>query len=80
MPVEELIVTNLPLLNDIYTLFLACINPIGLISSLSLKFFNTSVILIILPVGSSIIKRYPSFDTVKIKFSIIVGLKLEFID
>ena len=36
--------------------------------------------MIIFPVMSSIIKRYPSLDKVKIRLSIIVGLKLELID
>ena len=39
-----------------------------------------SVILKILPVRSSITKRYPSLEIVKIKLSIIVGLRLELTD
>ena len=61
-------------------MYFPCINPVGFISLLFLKFVKISVILKILPVLSSITKRYPSLETVKIKLSIIVGLKLEFID
>ena len=48
--------------------------------SLFLKFVKISVILKMFPVLSSITNRYPSLETVKIKLSIIVGLKLELMD
>ena len=79
-PVVELTVNNRPLFNETNILYFPWINPVGFKSFLFLKLVKISVILKILPVLSSITKRYPSLETVKIKLSIIVGLKLEFID
>ena len=39
-PVDELIVNNLPLFKDTNILYLPCINPVGFISFLFLKFFK----------------------------------------
>ena len=80
IPVVELTISNRPLFKDTNILSLPCINPIGFKFFLFLKFVKISVILRILPVRSSITNRYPSLETVKIKLSIILGLKLELID